>query len=70
MMRRSAALTPQFIPVGTTSGSGTLDFPFIGTVHVPGFAVKFAKGKRLLVEDLFIPRFKGSKKPTVPAPPA
>lgn len=63
-------LTPQFIPLGTTSGSGTLDFPFIGTIQVPTFGVKAGKGKKLLVEDLFIPRFKGSKKPPVAALPA
>ena len=57
----------QFIPLGTKTGSGTLDLPLFGNVLVPTFLVKTGKGKKLLVEDLFVGRFKGSQKVTVPA---
>jgi len=38
-----------------------------GTILAPTFIVKSGKGKKLLVEELFATRFKGSRKVTFPA---
>ncbi|ORX34225.1 hypothetical protein BD324DRAFT_637171 [Kockovaella imperatae] len=60
-----------FIPLGKSAGAGTLDLPIFGTWLVPQFMVKSLKAQKLMVEEMFMPRFKlGSQKPTVPAPPA
>ena len=37
-----------------------MTMPYLGTVQLPGFMVKSAKAQKLLVEDLFLGRFKGS----------
>ncbi|WWC66586.1 uncharacterized protein I206_100489 [Kwoniella pini CBS 10737] len=55
-------LAAMMIPLGPEKGAGTLTFPVVGTWQVPGAMVKAAKGGKLLVEDLFYGRFKGSKK--------
>lgn len=43
-------------------GSGTLQFPLIGTVTTPRFMVKSVKGQKLFTDQLVYGRFKGAEK--------
>ncbi|OWZ73497.1 hypothetical protein AYX14_01037 [Cryptococcus neoformans] len=51
-----------FVPVGPTDGAGSITFPFLGTWTVGGGVVKAAKGKDLLIGQVWQPLWQGSEK--------
>lgn len=55
-------MSPQFVPVGPTDGAGSITFPFLGTWTVGGGVVKAAKGKDLLIGQVWQPLWQGSEK--------
>lgn len=51
-----------FVPIGPTHGAGSITFPFLGTWIVGGGVVKAAKGKDLLIGQVWQPLWQGSDK--------
>ncbi|ORY20957.1 hypothetical protein BCR39DRAFT_502344 [Naematelia encephala] len=58
------------VTLGTKVGVGLLTLPLLGDTVMPWAMLKNMKGPALLVDDLFITRFKGSEKVTAAPIPA